>query len=622
MPAHLTLTDEAIEVDLSNCRGSEFGDALAKVKEIPGRRYDGDRKLWLLPREASSAEMALNMLRPTHDSDLEQWVKESRVQAQQELTTPLPDDANLRVAWANERASHQPPILYVGDQEIPFEGLMQHQRPVVDLAARVRKLIIADDMGLGKTGAAISAVEEFVLRNPLPDGTERCGPKLVICPNSVKPSWYREVGMWLGEEATIIDGTTPKARRNQLEGAIQEDGWVVVNWEQLRVKKEKRKVQRRNGAVGSKTVVVLKEPLFEEADWLAIIGDEVHRAKNRKAQTTQGLWRVRADEGLMLAMSGTPLMNSPDELWAILKWLWPDEYTSYWRFYETYVEYHESYFGKVITGVKNPDALRFELKNRLVRRTQGEVLDLPGKVRIPVTVTLNPKQRKLYDEAEKQLWFEVEQAIKDGDESAERFARAAAGGESAATLYKLPNGAARTVRLRQIIESPALLGAEDDSAVLDACVEKILDSGDEQWAVFTEFAETPNLLVERLAKRGIKAAAYTGSVHPTQRGKLVDEYQRGELQVIVGTIKSMYQGVTLTAGNKQFWVSRDWVPDVNEQGEDRQNRIGQDSRVFIFIAQAQDTVATDKIEPTNKLKESIVRAVLKKDEIKEEAQHD
>jgi hypothetical protein len=73
-------------------------------------------------------------------------------------------------------------------------------------------------------------------------------------------------------------------------------------------------------------------------------------------------------------------MNTPDELWSILHWLFPDEYTSYWDFYETYVDYTEGYFGKVITGVRNPDALRFELHERLVRRTKDQVLDLPTRL--------------------------------------------------------------------------------------------------------------------------------------------------------------------------------------------------------------------------------------------------
>ncbi len=603
-----------MDVDISTCKGSEFGDALAKIKEIPGRKFDGERKIWSVPAEPAVAERVLHSLQPNADQELMDWIKQARTQSAQELTTPLPEDAKLHIPWATERAHWQPEHIFIAGEKDEFLGLMKHQRPVVDIAAAQRKLLICDDMGLGKTGSAISAIEEARIRHQLIDGTKPDGPKLIICPNSVKGSWERELNLWLESPAyQVIDASSPAARRKQLEEAIADNAWVIVNWEQLRVKKETLKL--KNG--GKKKITVMKEPLFEETAWFAVVGDEIHRAKNRKSQQTQGFWRCRADDGIMLGLSGTPMMNSPDELWAILKWLWPKEYTSYWRFYTQYVDYYEGYFGKVITGVRNPDALRFELKDRLVRRTKEQAgIGTKGKRRIPVPVKLNPKQRKLYDDAVNDLWLKVEQDVKDGDENAKRFAEALARGDSVQTLYRMPNGASRFVRLRQIVETPATLGAEDDSAVLDACVDKVMDSRPEQWVIFCQFKPTVACLIERLEKLGVTAKPYTGDQDAdTERKDLERDFQAGNVDVLVGTIDAMKEGITLTAGHNQFWVSRSVVPDVNEQGEDRQDRIGQSKKVLVWIAQAQDTVATEKVEPINRLKERIVRAVLPKDSI-------
>jgi SNF2 family DNA or RNA helicase len=158
--------------------------------------------------------------------------------------------------------------------------------------------------------------------------------------------------------------------------------------------------------------------------------------------------------------------------------------------------------------------------------------------------------------------------------------------------------------------------------VLDAAVDKIMDSRPEPWVVFTEFKPTVNCLVERLNKlstkaKPIRAEAYHGDVDPERRRELGRLFQAGEIDVLVGTMKSMREGITLTAGFNQFWVSRDWVPDNNEQGEDRQDRIGQTRQVLVWIAQPADTVAVSKIEPTNRVKERIVRTILPKDEIEE-----
>jgi hypothetical protein len=120
-------------------------------------------------------------------------------------------------------------------------------------------------------------------------------------------------------------------------------------------------------------------------------------------------------------------MNSPDELWSPLHWLFPKEYTSYWRFYETYVDYTEGYFGKVITGVRNPDALRFELQGRLYPAHQGQVLDLPEKQRIIVPVSW-AAPRSASSTPRRSTLLEVEKAVQEGDPTASRLAEAAASG--------------------------------------------------------------------------------------------------------------------------------------------------------------------------------------------------
>jgi SNF2 family DNA or RNA helicase len=495
---------------------------------------------------------------------------------------------------------------------------MKHQRPVVEMAARARKVIMGDDMGLGKCAQSISAVEESRLWRSADLHLPRSvidGPKLVICPNSVKGTWRRELGFWTFEDDPfqIVDATTAPARRNQLERAIADNMWCVVNWEQIRAKKEE--VRLRNG--GKKKVMTMKEPLFEQTSWFAVIADEIHRAKSRGSQQRQGLRRCRADNGLMFGLTGTPIQNSPDELWPILEWMWPGEYTSFWRFYDQYVEFYETggrYGGRVITGVKNPDALRFELKDRLVRRTQ-DILDLPGKHRIAVPIDLSPEQRRLYKEAEDHMWFEVEKDLAAGKivGADAKHVRDVLDGN--ATAYRLPNGATRTLRLPQIIETPSCLGGKDDSATLDAAVDKVMDSRPEPWVIFCEFKATVEALVTRLTNKGLVAEPYMGG--QANRPELEERFQAGQIDVLVGTIKAMKEGITLTAGNYQWWVSRDWVPAVNEQGEDRQHRIGQKSKVTIMIAEPQNTVATGKVKPTNKRKERIVRAVIPKVEIEE-----
>lgn len=566
--------------------------------------------MWELPAEGSIVERLLSTVQPTMNQELMEWVKELRTKSAKALTTKLPEDADLLLPWANKRMPWQPKV--VNDER--FNGLFDYQRAAVALLARERKAILADDVGLGKTIQAIATVEEYRLRYEQENGVPIDGPKLIVAPNSVKGSWMREIRRWLPADtpAYIIEGASPAKRRAQLEKAIDEDAWIIINWEQLRIKSVR--VRTRNG--GTKTKKVLKEPLFEKTRWLAAVADEIHRAKNRKAQQTQGLFRIQAD--MMIGLTGTPLMNSPDELWSPLHWLFPREYTAYWRFYIDYVDYWDGPFGKVIVGVKNPDALRFELKDRLVRRTAGEVLSLPGRRRIYDPVELPTYQRKLYEEAESVMWLDVQAAIERGDRSAIEFASQAAEGATPASLVLIPNGAARMLRLLQILETPALLGGDDISGVLDYLEQKYEDSRPAPWVFFTQFKETGVLLRQRLeSKYGARVGLYNGDTPTVMRTRYEDQFQAGELDAMVGTIKAMKEGITLTASNLQGWASRSFVPAENEQGEGREDRIGQQNKVMVYIPQPVNTVATNSVRPKLKLKEHIVEAVIEKDHVEE-----
>lgn len=629
--------DDTLELDLSECKGYSFRDALDKIREVPGRRYDYDRKIWMVEATPDNAERILLTIRPEADQEIHDWVRDSKTKATEELTSAIPDDDDVLVPWGVERAPWQPE--HVNDE--PFKGLLPYQRAAVAHLARKRRALLADDMGLGKTLQAISVVEEFRL---LRDGGMTDGPKLVVAPNSVKGSWARELNRWLEDPPVVmVDGNNPSKRHDQIQEGILNDAWIIVNWEQLRIKREKVAVQHRDGGKGTRTITLMKEPLFEfpgaaewdlsynewsfrehakakreelHKGWLANLADEIHRAKNKDAQQTRGLHRTSAD--VMLGMTGTPIMNSPDELWAILKWLYPMEYTRYWDFFEKYVDYYENpYQGKVITGVKNPDALRFELKGRLVRRT-AKLLKLKGRRRIYYEVPLNPGQQKVYDEAEKEMWLKLEADIEAGDESAEKFAAEALAGSSATTLLRIENGAARMVRLLQIIENPAIIGGPDDSANMDDFEQKFSDSGDgSQWVVGCKYKASCDILAERLRKQGVEVGIYTGDVTPAHRTELEDSFQRGDTQVIVGTIAALKEGITLTRGHLMYQMTEDHVPANNEQFESRCDRLGQQELVRIWKPQAANSVITSNVRPTNRVKDRIVKSVIPKDEIKE-----
>jgi SWI/SNF-related matrix-associated actin-dependent regulator 1 of chromatin subfamily A len=578
-----------------------------------------------VPADAGTADRVIHSIEPNVSDDLLEWVKNERVKATDALTSAIPPDAELKC--------------HLNDTLYPY------QRAFVHMAATEKAILNADDMGLGKTIQALGMVAEYQARHQVSDGVSTVipnGPKLIVCPNSVKGVWAREIVKWLGsdEPHQIIDGSSAKTRHKQLVNAIKEEAFAIVNYEQLRVTKAKLKVNHRGGGSSTRSIEIMKQPLFElpflaqvdpdfesidprtierartskhRKNWFFVVGDEIHRAKNRRASQTKGLYRTQGD--LKLAQTGTPIMNTPDELWSILHWLYPEQYTSYWDFYETYVDYTEGYFGKVITGVRNPDALRFELTGRLVRRTKDQVLDLPEKTRVIVPVTLSAAERQFYNEVESQVWIDLVNDANNGDDV---LAKALESGDLG-NLLKVPNGAARIVRLQQALEHPANINAERAlvSAKMDACEEIILDNKHEQHVVFLKFKQSVTMFAERLREKGLKVATYTGDTPTAVRTSLEDQFQRGELDVMVGTLDAMREGITLTAASICHFPTRAWVPGWNEQAEDRLHRNGQRDPVTIYIYEAVGTVDDGKVRPANALKETIVGTVLVKDEVKE-----
>jgi SNF2 family DNA or RNA helicase len=653
VPATLTRKDDRLVLDLSTARGSEFNDALTKVREIPGKQFDWDTKLWSFPDEPMVADRILRTVRPTAADELLEWIRGARKRSEEEVTTPIPDDGKVAVPWGDKRMPWQPEKV----NDLPFNGLFDFQRASVAHLARVKRAILADDMGLGKTIQAISAVEEYRLRNPHQDGTLPDGPKLIVSPKSVLGAWNRELHRWL-EPGTfgvqMLDAATADKRHEQLARAIRDDLWIITNWESLRVKHEKITITSRQGVAYKEKRLTLKEPLFivpwaahmrlsladldvrtvdrlkkvkdkvQAGRWLATIADEIHRAKNPRAKQTKGLHRIDAE--FMLGLTGTPVMNSPDELWSLLHWLWPTQYTSHERFFDTYVDwYSESYGGhekKIVTGVKNPDALRFELRGRIVRRTAGSTRTLPGHRRIYYPVELLPKQKKAYKEAETKMWVEIEKAVEAGDINAALLGEALMSGNTS-TLTSIPNGGARVVRLLQIIENLALLGGDDCSALMDEFEDRFEDgggAGGDPWVVYCAFKESCELLANRLRRQphGATVAIYTGEQSSIERTRIEDRFQAGEIDVIVGTTGALKEGITLTRANRGHFLTRSWVPATDEQAEARYaNRLGQARKSFTTIPQAIGTVVTSKVEPTNRLKEKIVKAIHSKDKIEE-----
>lgn len=592
MPVWLEIAGDSLVVKLAGIDSKqEFQDELKRFKEAgTARRWNPDEKRWEVPLSADNALKLMNALQPVASMEVQSLVKDHQLDIAQSLITDIGTDAEL-----------QHPVLRT--------CLFPYQRAFVAWAQDHPHSLLCDEMGVGKTIQALGTVHEAAWKGG------QSGPSLVIVPNGLRRNWRTAIihgprlrggeaqyPDWPSADVRILDGANAAKRRAQL---AEPADFYIINWEKLRSD---------------------AQMLADAHEWFAIIADEAHRAKNRKAQQTKGLWKLTAP--IQIAMTGTPVMNTPDELWPLLRWVRPEQYgadntgtkTTFWQFHYTYVDDYPTKFGRVMRGVKNADDLRFELGDKMVRRTKVEVLpDLPEK--LPPTVIeveLNSSERRLYAEATEALFL-------DAANLAERLAREELGDmipegdllpsqedvlrkrveEKAEELAAQPlerlaglieNGAARMTALRQITAR----------AKAREAVELIRDNPTKPFVTFTWYVEPAQWIAEQLRadKLRVGLAAGAGGPDASEEAKL---FQAEEYDQFVGTISKGGTGLDLYRSDTVIMADLDWVPDINDQAVDRLHRQGQTNDVSTIILQVPDTVDTGSVAEANAFKTAIKR---------------
>lgn len=329
-------------------------------------------------------------------------------------------------------------------------------------------------------------------------------------------------------------------------------GFLIVHWDALRL-----------------------SPRLITTPWDWIVADEVHGIRNRKTQRTKALKKLRTR--YKRGLSGTPMVNRPDELWSTLNWLYPKTFSSYWRYWESYCRYEISPQGyRVFLGPKNIPKLREEIKPFFLRRTKEEVLpDLPEKYYSRVVVDLHPAQRKAYDQMRQRSLAWV--------------------GEHSDEPLPAPTVLAQLTRLRQFttayaeLDEQGMVRMSEPSSKLDALME-LLDDTDEPVVVFSQFKQVVRLVEARLQKAGISHVAMTGDTPSEDRGDLISGFQDGKYRVFLATIQTGGVGVTLHRASTVVFCDRSWSPADNLQAEDRLHRIGQKSAVQVVVLEAENSV--------------------------------
>ena len=434
--------------------------------------------------------------------------------------------------------------------------LMPHQGQLVAAAAAGhRTFLLADEPGLGKTAQALLAAE-----------AANAYPLLVVVPNVVKTNWAREAARWVPHRpATVVQGDGEAV-----------DGFadiVVLNYEVL---------DRHMGWLG-------------DFGFRGMVVDEAHFMKNKASQRSQnalalsGRIRSRTDRPLLMALTGTPLINDIEDFWAIWQFLgWIDGSKPLDELMDALED----------TGLTPADRSFYAAARQcvidlgIVRRRKLDVAaDIPARRIADLPVELDERAGRSIRAAERDLAgrmvarYKTASANRSSDVGVEgidhdlvrRVARSelkeattAQSGENVFTM------------MRRIGQAKAELAA-DYAAQLARSAGKVV--------FFAKHVDVMDAAEELFARQGVRFSSIRGGQTPTARQANVEAFVNDpDVAVAVCSLTAAGVGLNLQVASNIVLAEMSWTDAEQTQAIDRSHRIGQAEPVTAWRIIAAQTI--------------------------------
>jgi SNF2 family DNA or RNA helicase len=443
--------------------------------------------------------------------------------------------------------------------------LMKHQAELIaSVAQGHRTFLLADEPGLGKTAQSLLAADAI-----------GAYPLLVVVPNVVKTNWAREAQRWVpNRSVTVLHG----------DGEDM-DGFADV-------------------------IIVNYEILDRHAGWLATLGfrsmvvDEAHFIKNRESQRSRYVLqlaekiRERVSRPLLMALTGTPLINSVEDFRAIWQFLgWIDDK-------KPRAELMNALEDIGLTPAEPGffvEARRAVIDMGIVRRRKVDVAaDIPARRIADIPVELDDEVGRSIRDAERELTAKLVQRYHQA--LAARTGRAPVEGIDHALVrqvarWELEDQDASTTgenvfsMVRRIGRAKAQLAA-DYAAQLAANVGKVV--------FFAKHLDVMDQAEEVFARRGLRTATVRGEQSTAQRTAQIDAFVNDpDVAVIVCSLTAAGVGLNLQVASNVVLAELSWTSAEQTQAIDRVHRIGQEEPVTawrIIAAQTIDTKIAELID--------------------------
>lgn len=425
--------------------------------------------------------------------------------------------------------------------------------------------------GLGKTLMALFAQREKALKM---DGYR----SLVVCPAAIRSQWIREAGRFF-PEAEVATWTGQRLKK-ELPGFLQSAGKkpaiVFLSYDAMRAGAEE----------------------LQKTAWNDLICDEAAILGSTGTARTKALWDLRRVSDVAVALTGTPINRSLDDLGYIVSWVRGDE-----------TAFHGQKLSKRFDMAEDEDVegLWRALGPTVFRRDRSEIADQLPEIDTEV-ITLDPEPselklangareelRKIYDTLQKKL--EVAESLRPNDpalkkarEDMKKVRGAVLGGVTLARMAACDPASLRGKKSKSagvaLLEAaglvePAIKNGGTKRTLVCGLTEDLVNRGDAV-LIFTDFSTVAEALASDLRAKGLQVGTFTGG-GGKKRDQAALDFQSGKLDVLVLTGAGR-EGLNLQRASVLVHYDLPWVPSQVVQRVGRASRFGStSSRLSVLI---------------------------------------
>jgi SNF2 family DNA or RNA helicase len=468
--------------------------------------------------------------------------------------------------YAAYKATGQLPSTYACEEH-PERPLLPYQRVALHNASRSEGYALFMEQGTGKTPIAIARVCNDAKKLHREQG--RAYRALVVCPKNVRSNWASEFGEF----------ATQKGRVTAVRGG------QVRRFQQLCCALATKNDEVFTVCIISLRAMELMQELYA-IEWDLVIIDEGHNIKSPSTQQTRNALKLRDHSFRRMLLTGTPICNSPMDLWAQFEFLgqgWSGflSHKSFKEFYGTWVDVGDG-FDKLV-GLQNLPFMRERLARQSFMITKKEALPyLPEKLYDIHEVDMTAHQRDVYDQVRRDLVAQIENEL----------------GSSRNRAIVVQNVLTMLLRLAQITSGYYAYEEEPDTAdgalikgvqffdpcpKIDAVAEIMREkSAEEKTIVWTCWVPTIHKLSERLHQEGHDHVVFYGSTSDDAREDAMRRFNEDPTcRCLIGNAAAGGSGVNLrgydlareaesrTNVTQVLYYSQNWSAIHRAQSEDR-----------------------------------------------------